>query len=935
MRGAKWRLERTVSCLLVSAAACLASGNALATCIPGTIDPGEVPCYMTVQPIDVGVGSPLVYGPFNTVSATAGVPDGLATLSVAGQPLQTVPDCSDCPSNPPPLPTPVSIPNNSISNNPIGFVVDPATGQFPGDGVSAQWPRTNPDGTVRPGVDVTRELLNNLGVEVVWLPMTRYSTTCPPGTTPCVVAPAPQDFSTLQVDLAPTGPAIANCTGFILSRTLTISACSAGMQPLAVYDFLSTTATGFVSGTYITAFGTGSGGAGTYTVSSAQTVGGSGKKQVTITAQSFTLTSDAFKTLSNQPNISTGGPPASWVNPQGTTVNLFFVQKLNPPAAMGGKLYGFAWLCNNGVAIAASTFASPPRPDTIAHELLHNLCLDHANYGAGPWTTATGPLGSYLPPFGVVPQLPDTPLPSQCDGYTACAANLMTTGILRTAPTLACILAGYPTTSGPTPVPAACIDASGNQKPGLFNPDINLQTDQVTFPSSASLAQLPVPQQTQVLGRSGLLFTNSPTLQFSGLLNAIPHETTKAQLGTGGSSTGQAIFDLSGPAGGKPGETLLGWVLTLPQEQTLAKHDGFHIVSQSRKDLVQDVRYYPGPGNNPLKRNIAYQPGGDNNADDPSIAAASPSPCAFATAECLVVKFQPPGLEANDSISFSKSILSGDAPITNEDLCKAKITYIFSDGFVTTSNFGRCPSLSLPLVANSWHPDPYVAPHIVKSDVLLVNGGFPLPCTEDPDNLGHCRPLEARDHDVTQEAQDPQSCDGGLTLNNPVTGIIPGPELIISGGQKCRYQDCHFLGSLTINNATASLQNCQVDGNLTMNSGSLRFVKSDLPTSVFVRGNVQIGSKDSLPNSFSIGPQANIHGNLAIQNLPSGGLGYVCGTTVSGGVSVNNNQSLIQVGESGQQTNCPINTIAGGFSCKNSTPPVTGGLSGGILPQCK
>src|SRR4051794_16879030 len=90
MRGSKSRLERMVSCLLLSAAACLASGTALATCIPGTIDPGEVPCYMTVQPIDVGAGSPVVYGPFNTVSATAGVPEGSATPPPfgAGQPLQ-------------------------------------------------------------------------------------------------------------------------------------------------------------------------------------------------------------------------------------------------------------------------------------------------------------------------------------------------------------------------------------------------------------------------------------------------------------------------------------------------------------------------------------------------------------------------------------------------------------------------------------------------------------------------------------------------------------------------------------------------------------------------------------------------------------------------------------------------------------------------------
>src|SRR4029077_19415664 len=99
-----------------------------------------------------------------------------------------------------------------------------------------------------------------------------------------------------------------------------------------------------------------------------------------------------------------------------------------------------------------------------------------------------------------------------------------------------------------------------------------------------------------------------------GLLSPIPQETTKAQLDTG-DSTGRVIFDLSGgPAGDKSGGTLVAWILTLPQEQTFAKRDGFHIASQSQHDLVQDVKYYPNPGNNPLKRNIAYQPGGDNNA---------------------------------------------------------------------------------------------------------------------------------------------------------------------------------------------------------------------------------------------------------------------------------------------------------------------------------
>src|SRR5262249_7887106 len=138
--------------------------------------------------------------------------------------------------------------------------------------------------------------------------------------------------------------------------------------------------------------------------------------------------------------------------------------------------------------------------------------------------------------------------------------------------------------------------------------------DQLTFPSSADpKTQLPVSQQAQVLAPppqpgtpgSGLL---SPKTTL-GFLNAIPLETTTTQLGTGGHSPGPILFDLSGPAGGKPGETLVAWVLTLPQEQAFARNGRFHIISQSRENLVQDVDYYPGAENNPLKRNIAYNPG--------------------------------------------------------------------------------------------------------------------------------------------------------------------------------------------------------------------------------------------------------------------------------------------------------------------------------------
>jgi hypothetical protein len=966
MKGSKWRLQPMVWCFLLSAAACLASGAALATCNPTLpITAGSVPCYVKVQPIDAGripSGSTTPsFAPFNTTSQTG-------NPSTAGY---------DSAGNF----------NNSASQNPIGFVVDPVTGLSPGE---PGYPGT--------GLDVTRELLNSIGVDLVWSPMTKYVFSasssipaCPTGDTLC--GSATQDFTTLnvQVTQASTTADATGCSGIISGNTLTInSSCTIpgnATTGTPVYDFLSCTAncTGFVPGTFISALGTGKGGAGTagtYTVNNSQTVGNS-RKPFTFSVFPGTLGSPDLLTLADQ-NPSTASPPAppcsisqmtipptpagpplfgcggpSPVPPLSSdpgTINLAFVNKLNPPTS-GDTLYGFSLLCNNGVAIGGSTFFAPSplqaRPDTIAHELLHDFCLRHVNYGAGTWTSSTTG----------VPPIPGSGIPGiTCDStYPACAANLMTEGKNRAEPYLFlnsssvvinCVLSGLLDVSG---IPVITPGCSG--KASLFNGMADQVVNLVTaspqksnlFPSftsnplatGATSTNLPMPQQQQVLnGGSGLLLT--PTT-LGGLIDPIPYETTKAQLETGGSLTDRVIFDLSGPVDGKPGETLVAWVLSLPEGQTFAGQRGFDITSQSRKDLVEDVKYFPEAGNNPLLRKAAYDPGADKKTDNPGIDAAGPSPCAATTTACLVVKFLAPGLGTDDSIGFSQGILSGGAPIARADLCKAKITYVFSDGYMTTSNFGRCPPASPALIASSWRPDPLVAPHFIKSNVLLAQAGPPIrPCTVDPDTSMCKDPSKTppEDIDPTHEGgQLSQSCDNGATFSNTVTGTIKGPNVIIGGGQTCNYTDCEFLGSLTINGANATLKNCQVDGNLTMNSGTLNLS----PEPDVVIGNVQIGTPHlSLSNVFSIAG-ANIHGGVTIQNLAANASGFlpnesglVCGSTVSGGVTVNNNASSIEIGTV-PQPSCTGNTISGGLSCKGNTGTLTGGgnsVSGGKSGQC-
>ena len=184
----------------------------------------------------------------------------------------------------------------------------------------------------------------------------------------------------------------------------------------------------------------------------------------TITDPSALFQSADFACLSYQSQIKNGAPtfginlatglqirieyPKQPLGSPSNVINMFFVTTLNPPASqMGGKLYGFSWIGNNGVAISQSVFgyprsrtSAPPRPSNIAHETGHVLGLDHTTFAAGPWTAP--PYTN--PPLGVVPPIPANPLVGECDpSYPACAANLMTAGSYRTEPTVACVLAGF------------------------------------------------------------------------------------------------------------------------------------------------------------------------------------------------------------------------------------------------------------------------------------------------------------------------------------------------------------------------------------------------------------------------------------------------------------------------------------------------------------
>jgi hypothetical protein len=300
-----------------------------------------------------------------------------------------------------------------------------------------------------------------------------------------------------------------------------------------------------------------------------------------------------------------------------------------------------------------------------------------------PWNATTNPLGGVVPPFPTNP--PRTTNTQECDsGYPACMANLMTTGNFRSQPSPTCMLAV-------PPLPSSCA-VNGVAKPTFSNG----MADQLTTEAMQN-ALLPLSQQGYVLDPSGFLNPVADTT------------TTATQTKTGSPIT----FNLSGPTGGLSGDTLTAWILMVPQGQTLKSKNPFSVISESRKDLLQDVDY-PHPDTD-----VPY------------------SPCAPAAVQCVEVEFNRnpgQGFGATDFINFSLSILIGGSPITLDEICGAKVVYIFHSGSIITSALngsGPCSgSGATVLTANTQSPD-VTTPNQVVSTATLATVTVP-PCKLDP-----------------------------------------------------------------------------------------------------------------------------------------------------------------------------------------------------------
>jgi hypothetical protein len=514
--------------VLLSAAVSLSSGSALADLT--SCAAGSVCYYVAIQPIDVCSSTGTGCAPFNASSK-------------------------------------IGNPGAATSTTPIGFV----------------------DATTKR--DITRAIMNQIGVDIAWSPIKQYNNTT--------------------------------------YQTLHVVPCSTTSLPCA-----TTNPTGF--------------------------------------------TSTDFTTLSQQNTISTGTVPNPTtptgvpVASQPTVVNMFFVNSLVPPSTSPGTLYGFSWIKNNGIAIGSNTFFPPfpltARVDTLAHELSHDLGLDHAdvyNYGCS------------------VP------------GVTCPTFDLMTAGNTRTEPTS--------TSNALTQLGKGDGTGTADQL------DCSSTSTQCTNPTAT-----PTPQQSQV-ALSGLLnpiassTTTATTPSTDTITTALVVSNTAGDLTTIAAAPNSTKpntsidFRVTGPTSGQPGETLIGLVVTLDK--------GLHF------DPTNPANFF---GNTQVT-NIFYDHGNTGDANCPTPAT-----------QCLVIQLSglPQGSDlffTQGIVGAPGQVGSAGKTVTLNDIANAgaDITFKFSDGLIITSTLA--PDRFGELVANSQFPSSTVPAQIDPNLFVSIPGH--LPCT--------------------------------------------------------------------------------------------------------------------------------------------------------------------------------------------------------------
>ena len=408
-----------------------------------------------------------------------------------------------------------------------------------------------------------------------------------------------------------------------------------------------------------------------------------------------TLTSSHFKALSSGTPGTTSGCSYDCAVPLApvgaNALNMFFVNSLTGGTGVTGTLFGFAWINNNGVAISKPTFfpsLGHPTFDTLAHEMGHNLNLDHFSFGAGTLCSGT-----------VMPN------PKGC--------NVMDAGSSRI----------IPASTGCTAQSTTSTSSTGGT---LYDLDTGLCLPAAPNPIADNL----------------ILATNSQLNQqgealLSGFMNPVPNVGATA----GGGDVSLTVNFPKPPPGskvpnGRAGEFIAALVLALPE--------GFKFGNPA-------ITFSPAQTPQVFSVELLNGNNGQGNTNCLKPLSGTPSiPCAEIDFALVNPSGPPPYIGTfvqNTSFSFTANIInkSTGLPATFQDLQCAvptvpspqqclDLTYVFNDLFATTSffqpSFDKHGNLT-NLTANSQFPDNTVTSTIVDPATFpsIANLNPPLTLT--------------------------------------------------------------------------------------------------------------------------------------------------------------------------------------------------------------
>jgi hypothetical protein len=369
-------------------------------------------------------------------------------------------------------------------------------------------------------------------------------------------------------------------------------------------------------------------------------------------------------------------PPPNQLNavlsPNPTTLNMLFVKSLIPDPSTPGTLFGLSWIGNNGIAIGENAFGTfsdirqqtvDARADTIAHEIGHNIGLDHATFGNDP-------------------QMP---------------AVALTAGDTRNFP-------------------------------GVRVTDFANQTNATWLTQivpNGNVDQLIPTQVSQVVNPFGLTDANGNPI-LNAFLTPIGNIHTMIT-----DPEGVADFSVSFADAGRANESLETLTLTAPA--------GFLLDSSLFAQLI-----LPG--------------------DTSGITVTLADP--HCTTSCKLI-FGGNSFVLGDTIDYTIGVCapgldSACVPVSSNELAGGIYTYLFSDGYETSS---LLQSISASVLeATTWNADPAIAPQIVDPNNFIGAGAGRPPCVPIPPATT-CPPLVLADADPAEEGT-------AIVPEPPTLGII-------------------------------------------------------------------------------------------------------------------------------------------------------------------